>query len=267
MKTIEGKRVLITGGAGFIGSTFTEQTVKAGCNVMVYDNLSSGNYDFIRHLEGKNLTFVKGDLLDFDKLDAQFKKHKPEVVVHLAANPDVMKGLSNTKLDLEQGTMATYNVLEASRRSDIDDIFFSSSSVIYGDSKVKPTPEEYGPVTPISLYGASKLAGEGLITSFSHLFGFDYYIYRFANVAGKSLTHGVIHKLICKLNNGNNLELLSDGTPKKGYLDVEDCVNAMLLVYNKSAEKENIYNISLKDQISVREIAELVVKRFSPKRR
>jgi UDP-glucose 4-epimerase len=267
MKKISGKTVLVTGGAGFVGSVFSERLIKMDCNVIVYDNLSSGRYELIEHLaKSKRFSFVKGDMLDLKRLTAQFRKHRPDVVVHLAANPDIMKSLKDTRLDLEQGTIATYNLVEACRRLDVDDILFSSSSAAYGESRIKPTPEDYGPMAPISLYGASKLASEGLVTSFSHLYDMDYYIYRFANVTGRNLTHTVVHSFISKLNeDSRNLHVFSDGTPVKGYLDVDDCVEAMLLVHRKSAERENVYNIALKDQISVREIAEMVVKRFSPR--
>lgn len=267
MNEINGKTVLVTGGSGFIGSAFCEKLMKLNCRVIAYDNLSSGHYELVRHLaSSKRFTFVKGDLLDQKKVFATFKKHKPDVVVHLAANPDIMKSLTNTRLDLEQGTIATYNVLEASRISDIEDILFSSSSATYGDAAIKPTPEDYGPMAPISFYGASKLACEGLITSFSHHYDFNYYNFRFANVTGRNLTHTVIHSFITKLNKDpKTLHVYSDGTPVKGYLDVDDCVDAMLLVHRKSKVQENVYNIALKDQISVREIAEMVVKRYAPK--
>jgi UDP-glucose 4-epimerase len=266
MKSVSGKTVMVTGGAGFVGSNFCEKLLKMGADVVVYDNLSSGRYELIEKLvANRRFKFIRGELLDLQKLNLQFRKHRPDVVIHLAANPDVRRGLANTRLDLEQGTIVTYNVMEAARKNDAKDVLFSSSSVVYGETTVRPTPEDYGPLKPISLYGASKLASEGLITSFSHLYGFDHYIYRFANVVGNNLTHSVILDLIGKLKkNRKTLEILGDGRQRKGYLDVGDCVDAMTLVYQRSGDGSNIYNIALKDQISVREIAEIIVKKLSP---
>ena len=261
--------MLVTGGAGFIGSSFSKKLVELGAEVIVYDNLGNGRYELIKELEGKkSFKFIKADLLNFETLDANFKKYKPQVVLHLAANSDVKNGLQDTRLDLEQGTLATYNVLEAARKNNVEDILFSSSSVVYGYSSVRPTPEDYGPLKPVSMYGASKLACEGMITAFSHLYGFNNYIYRFANIVGQNLTHGVILDFAKKLKkNSKELEVLGNGKQRKSYLDVMDCIDGMLLVYNKSNEKENIYNLSLDDQISVSEIAEMVIKELSPNAR
>ncbi|MEM4089042.1 MAG: NAD-dependent epimerase/dehydratase family protein, partial [Candidatus Micrarchaeaceae archaeon] len=179
----------MTGGAGFIGSNMVEALLKLGANVVAYDNLSSGRYEFLKEFEKyKGFKFIEGDLLNLDKLSVSMKRSNADAVVHLAANPDIRLGIKYTNLDLRQGTIATYNVLEAARKSDVRDILFSSSSVVYGRASIKPTPENYGPLLPISLYGAAKLASEGLITSFSNLFGMRYYIYRFANVVGKNGT-------------------------------------------------------------------------------
>ncbi len=263
---IEGKTFFITGGAGFIGSNMVERLMKERANVVVYDNLSSGNYKYIEMFDkGRSeFKFIKADILELDQLNKSMSASRPDVVIHLAANPDVRRSIIETDLDLKQGTIATYNVLEASRKNDVKDILFSSSSVVYGPAKVKPTPENYGPLAPISLYGASKLASEGLITSFSHLFGMKYYIYRFANVVGKNATHGVIIDFARKLKKNNKeLEVLGDGKQKKSYVEVEDCIDGMLFVYKKSENAENIYNLTTDDQASVKEIAELTVQKFA----
>lgn len=266
---IEGKRFFVTGGAGFIGSNMAERLLGEGAEVLVYDNLSSGRREFIERLEsGGKLMFVKGDLLDQELLSETMNSDSFDAVIHLAANPDVMKGIKETDLDLRQGTIATYNVLEAARKSNVRDILFSSSSVVYGVAAVKPTPEDYGPLAPISLYGASKLASEGLITAFSHLFGMRHYIYRFANVVGRNATHGVILDFARKLErNGSELEVLGNGKQRKSYIEVGDCVDGMLYVYSKSSSSENIYNLTTGDQSSVSEIAQRVVEKFSPNAR
>ena len=259
----------MTGGAGFIGSSFSRKLVELGSDVVVYDNLSNAKYEMIKELEGKkNFRFVKADLLDIGKLEQEIKRSKPEAIIHLAANSDVQNGLKNNRLDLEQGTIATYNVLEAARKNDVKDILFSSSSVVYGLADIKPTPENYGPLKPISFYGASKLACEGLIFSFSHIYGFNNYVYRFANIVGENLTHGVILDFARRLkSNSKELDVLGNGKQRKSYLDVTDCIDGMLYVYMKSNEKENIYNLTLDDQITVKEIAELVVGKLAPKAR
>lgn len=262
---VKDKRFLVTGGAGFVGSSMVERLVKEGAWVGVYDNLGSGRREFIKHFEnGKKVKFFEADLLDMASLNKVLKSEEIDAIVHLAANPDVVRGIKETDLDLRQGTLATYNVVEAARKNDVGEILFSSSSVVYGIPTIRPTPEDYGPLKPISLYGASKLASEGLITAFSHLFGMNYYIYRFANVVGKNQTHGVILDFAKKLRkNSKELEVLGDGKQRKSYIDVEDCVDAMLFVYEKSKDAGNIYNIASDDQVSVKEIAELVVNKFS----
>ena len=259
------KTFFITGGAGFIGSNIVERLLKEKANVIVYDNLGSGRHGFIKNFERLgNFEFMKADLLDAGSLNNAIKSKGIDTIVHLAANPDVQRGIRETDLDLQQGTVATYNVLEAARKSDIKEIMFSSSSVVYGIPTVRPTPENYGPMKPISLYGSSKLASEGLITAFSHLFGIRYYIYRLANVVGKNMTHGIIPDFVRKLKeNPNELEVLGNGKQAKSYIEVGDCIDAMLYVYSKSSEDENIYNISTQDQISVKEIAKMVIKRVA----
>ena len=266
MNKIGKKRFFVTGGAGFIGSNMVERLISEGAEVLVYDNLSSGRMEFIEEFERQGkLEFVKGDLLDKELLEDTMKSGRFDAVIHLAANPDVRRGAVETDLDLKQGTIVTYNVMEAARKSDIKDILFASSSVVYGVAKIKPTPEDYGPLAPISLYGASKLASEGLITAFSHLFGMRYFIYRFANVVGKNATHGVILDFANKLrNNGRELEVLGNGKQKKSYIEVGDCVDGMLYVYDKSQAEDNIYNLTTDDQSSVSDIAEIVISKFSP---
>lgn len=267
IKKFDENRFFISGGAGFIGSNMVSSLIASGADVTVYDNLSSGKYEFIKAFEkNKRFKFIKGDLLDMDKVTESIADTNPDTIIHLAANADVRIGMKVTDLDLKQGTIATYNILEAARRADVKDILFSSSSVIYGMASVKPTPEDYGPLKPISLYGASKLACEGLVTSFGHLFGMRYFIYRFVNVVGVNGTHGVILDFIRKLEQDNkNLEVFGNGKQKKSYMEVGDCVAAMLLIYEKSRESENIFNVCNDDQITVGEIANFVVNRISPK--
>ena len=207
----EFMRALVTGGAGFIGSHLIDALIASGYKVRVIDNLSSGKLEFIKtHMESGNLEFQKGDLTSLS--DVEIATKDIDCVFHLAANPDIRLGTRVTDTDLKQGTIATYNLLESMRINDVKKIVFASSSVVYGEDAPLPTPESYGPCLPISLYGASKLACEGLITSWAGTFGFQAWIFRFANIIGERGTHGVIFDFIHKLKNDNSrLEVLGNG--------------------------------------------------------
>ncbi len=252
-------KYFVTGGAGFIGSHLVDELVKRG-EVSVYDNLSSGRREFIQHhLDKPDFVFVQADLLDLTRLSGEMTGH--DLVFHLAANPDARLGIADTSLDLKQETVATYNVLEAMRRNGVDKIVFSSSGTIYGETPIVPLPEDYGPVLPISLYGAGKLAGEALITAFCHTFDMHCWIYRFANIVGSRGTHGVIFDFIHKLKkNTEQLEVLGDGTQEKPYLSVEDCVAGMLFGYENSADRVNFFNLGCESTTKVSSIAKMVVQ-------
>ncbi len=253
-------RILVTGGAGFIGSHMVDRLMSEGHEVVVYDNLSSGKREFVEHHMGKeNFRFVHADLLDFETLNREMKG--VDLVYHVAANPDVRLGAKDTKVHMEQNVLATYNVLEAMRLNDVRDIVFTSTSTVYGEAKKIPTPEDYGPLVPISLYGASKLAAEAFIMAYVHNFGMKAVIYRFANIVGPRSTHGVIYDFIMKLKkNPKELEILGDGTQTKSYLYVEDCVDAIIFGYENRREDVEIFNIGSEDWINVRKIADIVVE-------
>lgn len=252
-------KYFITGGAGFIGSHLTDYLARKG-NVIVYDNLSSGSKDFIaHHLKKNNFCFIEGDLLDKNSLSRAIKGS--DFVFHLAANPDIQLSVKKPDLDFQQGTLATFNVLEAMRKNSVAKIAFSSSSTVFGEPKIIPTPEDYAPLLPISTYGASKLASEGLIASYCHIYGFQSWIFRFANVIGSRLTHGAIYDFIKKLKkNKKTLEVLGDGRQKKSYIHVKDCVEAMPYCVSKSKEKVNLFNLGTTDRITVGEIAQILLK-------
>ena len=250
----------VTGGAGFIGSAVVDRLLGEGRKVTVYDDLSTGKEEFIsQHFGDFNFRFVRADVLDFEKLLKEMAGH--ESVWHLAANPDIRKGTQSTRVDLEQNTIATYNVLEAARRNDVESVVFSSTSTVYGRAKVLPTPEDYGPCLPISLYGASKLACEGLVSAYAELYGIEGWIYRFANIIGRRSTHGILYDLVEKLNrNPNELEVLGDGNQKKSYLLVEECVDGMMYGFEHSDDKVNYFNLGAEDQITVKRIVEVLVE-------
>ena len=257
-------KYFVTGGAGFIGSHLVDRLVSKG-SVTVYDDLSLGKENFIsQHLENKNFQFVKGDLLNLEALKDITKEH--DVVFHMAANSDISQGTKFSDIDLKQGTIATYNVLEAMRVNNIKKIIFASTSAIYGEAKVMPTPEDYGPLLPISLYGASKLACEGLISAFCHLYGMQAWIFRFANIDGDRGTHGVIVDFVKKINkNPNELEILGDGNQAKPYLYVKDCVDGMLFGFEKSDNDVNYFNLGCEGNTNVKKIASMIVEEMGLK--
>ncbi len=251
---------LVTGGAGFIGSHLVDALVSNGKTVRVLDNFSSGRMEFLSHHEGSGkVEVVKADLLDSDSLRGAMAGI--DVVHHMAANPDIRLGTTVTDTDLKQGTVATYNVLEAMRLEDVGQISFSSSSAVYGEADVMPTPETYGPIKPISLYGASKLASEALITAWCGTFGAKSWIHRFANIVGPRGTHGVIYDFIHKLKaDPSRLEVLGNGLQEKSYMSAHDCVQAMVHLIDNTGSDVNLYNLGTGDTCSVRRIAEIVIE-------
>ncbi len=244
--------ILVTGGAGFIGSHVVDAFINNGFDVRVIDNLSYGNPNFIN----ENAEFIKGDLRNFD--DVLKAMNGVEEVWHLAANPDVR--VSSMKPDevYSNNVLATWNVLKAMKDIGVERLVFTSTSTVYGEAKRIPTPEE-AQLNPISIYGASKVAGEAMIMAFSHTYGIKSWIFRFANVIGRRSRHGVIYDFIVKLNkNPNELEILGDGEQNKSYIYIEDCISAMFHALKHSDESVNVFNIGSEDQIKVRRIAEIV---------
>ena len=252
-------KVFVTGGAGFIGSHIVDRLMDNGNSVTVYDNLSSGKKEFIKHhSENNKFTFIEADLIDIEKITESIDGH--DVVFHIAANPDVRMGAQQPNI-AKKDILGTYNLLDAMRENDIKKILFSSSSVIYGETPPFPLSEDYGPLLPISVYGAAKLAAEGLISSFCHTFDMNCWIYRFANVVGERGTHGVIVDFINKLRkNPNEIEILGDGKQKKPYLDVKDTVDGMFFGFEHSNEQINLFNLGCDTTTEVTRIAELVVE-------
>ena len=258
--------VLVTGGAGFIGSYLVDRLMRKGGKVTVLDNLSTGSTNNIAHWIGHpNFTLIEGDCLN--RKDIRKAMENCGLVFHLAANPEVRVGAIDTEIDFEQNIVATRNVLEEMRENQTaKTIVFTSTSTVYGDAKVLPTPEDYGPLDPISLYGASKLACEALISAYCHTFEMRGVIYRFANIVGSRSRHGVLWDFIHKLlENPRELEILGDGTQTKSYLMVDECVDALLFGLEHASERVEIYNIGSEDQINVKEIARIVTEEMELK--
>jgi UDP-glucose 4-epimerase len=261
---LKDKRILVTGGAGFIGSHLVDKLVGQGNEVVVVDNLASGKSEFLAQIKEKivmeNLDLMKPNALSpvLEGCDAVF---------HLAANPQVKIGEGETRLHIDQNIILTYNVLEAMREKNVKNIAFASTSTVYGEPSQVPTPENYGPLIPLSLYAASKLACEGLISAYCYTFDMHTVMYRFANVIGPRSTHGVIFDFINKLRaNPQTLEILGrePGT-KKSYIHISDCIDGMIHAYENSKETVGIYNIGSEDFVDVKIIADVVCSEMNLK--
>ena len=236
---------VVTGCAGFIGSNLVDRLLSCGHRVIGVDNFSTGQRKFLNSaLSHSNFKLFEIDLLDLDKLKQAYAGG--ETVFHLAANADVRFGTDHPRRDLEQNTIATYNVLEAMRANAIQKIAFSSTGSVYGESPVVPTPEDGPFPVQTSLYGASKAAGEGLISAYCEGFGFQSCIFRFVSILGERYTHGHVFDFYHKLKQDpTRLPVLGNGKQRKSYLYVQDCIDAMLLAMDKSKEKVNIYNLGV----------------------
>lgn len=257
---IRGSNIVVTGCAGFIGSHLTDALLAMGNRVVGVDNLSAGRREFIEEAEGyQDFRFVQADLLN-DDLKGIFKG--ADSVMHMAANPDVRSGAKDTLSHYRQNIEVTYRVLEAMKETGIKDILFPSTSTVYGEATVIPTPEDYGPLVPISVYGATKLACEALICSYAHSFDMNGVIFRFANVVGTRSTHNVLHDLTNKLRaDPKRLEILgSEPGTTKSYVHVEDCVRGMIIGAEYARNRVEMFNLGSKDRVSVKDIADTVAE-------
>ena len=236
-------KYFVTGGAGFIGSNFVDKLLENDCEVIAYDNLSTGQLKYLEKASlNKNFTFIKGDLLNKKKLNQTIKNSN--FVIHLAANADIRYGLNNPYRDLEQNTIATFNLLEAMRNNKIKKIAFSSTGSVYGECDIIPTPENAPFPIQTSLYASSKLACESLIQSYCEGYGFKSWIFRFVSILGKRYSHGHIYDFYKQLSNDKDiLNVLGNGKQKKSYLHIDDCISGVLCGIEKSNEKVNIFNL------------------------
>ena len=258
-------KVLVTGAAGFIASNLIPRLLARGDEVYGVDNFFLGKRAYI--VKHDRFHFHEFDLLDLDRLVKLFESAEPDLVWHLAANSDISYGTKYTDFDLKGGTLATYNILEGMRRTGAKEIVFSSSGAVYGEPAIMPTPENYGPILPISLYAASKVACEGLITAFTHNYDMRCWIFRFGNIVGPNPTHGVIHDFVLRLReNPRELIVLGDGTQSKPYVYVDDCIEGMEFGYRNAHDSMNYYNLAVDDQTSVTEIAEWTIEAMGIKR-
>ena len=255
-------RVVVTGGAGFIATNLIPRLLARGDEVFAVDNFFLGKRHFLQpFLDHERFHFLEMDLLDLEGTARLFDEARPDLVWHLAANSDISYGTTYTDFDLKGGTLVTYNVLESMRRTGTKQIIFSSSGAVYGEPTVMPTPEDYGPILPISLYAASKVACETLITAFAHNYEIRCWIYRFGNIVGPNPTHGVIYDFARRLlQDPTQLVILGDGTQSKPYVYVEDCIDGMEFGFRHATDDVNCYNLAVSDHTSVTEIANWTIE-------
>ncbi|HTT14329.1 MAG TPA: NAD-dependent epimerase/dehydratase family protein [Thermoplasmata archaeon] len=250
---------IVTGGAGAIGSAAVRALLARGVEVCAIDSLVGGRKEHLPHgAEAARFSFVESDVREPTAYQERFRGAAE--IWHLAANPDIRRGTSDPRVDLENGTVATFHVLECARRHDVPRFFFSSSSAVYGLPTVFPTPESYGPLEPRSLYGGHKLAAEGMVAAYAHSYGLTAFVFRFANIIGPGMTHGVLIDFFDKLRRDpTTLEVLGDGHQAKSYLRTDECVEGMLVAGDRATDRVNVFNLGTTDRISVREIAEKVI--------
>ena len=255
-------RVFIVGGAGFIGSHFVDRLLVGPTTegVTIYDNFTSGRpWHYAHHADDPRLAVVEGEVGDLDSLTNAMVGH--DTVIHLASNPDIARAMTEPAVDFDQGTLLTHHVVEAMRRSEVRGILYASGSGVYGDLGELEAEEDYGPLVPVSTYGASKLAGEALIASYCHMFDLVGCVFRFGNVVGPRQTHGVGFDFVRRLlQDPSRLEILGDGQQSKSYVHVEDVVNAVLLAASRAPRPFAAFNVATGDYITVTEIARVALE-------
>ncbi len=260
-------RYFVTGGAGFLGSNLADALLAQGHEVVAYDNFSTGQREFLEQASRSDaFRLVEGDVLDVQRLGAAMKGC--DFVFHLAANADIRFGLEHPRRDLEQNTIATFNVLEAMRNNGIRGIAFSSSAAALGEPSIVPTPEDCPVPVQTSLYGASKMACEGMISSYCEGFGFEGYVFRFVSLLGDRYPHGHVFDFVRELRRDpSRLRILGDGRQRKSYLHVQDCVEAMLHVVRLRTAREaphgvQVYHLGCPEYVEVKDSARWICERL-----
>jgi len=259
---MRGRRFFIAGGAGFIGSHFTDRLLcdRSVEAVTLYDNFTSGReWHYEHHEHDPRLHVVRGDVKNLCTLEKSMAEH--DVVIHLASNPDIARAATEPDIDFREGTFLTQQVVESMRRTGVKRLLYASGSGVYGDLGDYEAEEDYGPLLPISTYGASKLAGEALIGSYCAMFDLTACAFRFGNVVGPRQTHGVGFDFIRRLRaQPDCLRVLGDGSQSKSYIHVEDVVEAVLAAHHQTKPSFEVYNVATGDYITVEEIAALAIE-------
>jgi len=257
------ERVIIIGGAGFLGSHFTDALLAGEhtARLTLYDNFSSGQeWHYAEHADDERLSVVRGDANDLETLCEAMTGH--DLVIHLASNPDIAAAMTNPAIDFDQGTLITHHVVEAMRRTGVSRIAYASGSGVYGDLGELDASEDHGPLLPVSTYGASKLAGEALISAYAHMFELQGLAFRNGNVVGRRQTHGVGFDFVRRLREDpSRLTVLGDGTQSKSYVLAADVVAAVLLALDARLDDPfRIFNVATGDYVTVREIVDLALQ-------
>jgi UDP-glucose 4-epimerase len=257
------RRALVTGAAGFIGSNLVDRLLASGAEVVGYDNFSAGLREFLDDArKDPRFTLVEGDTLDQDRLSAALDG--AEIVFHFAANADVRFGLDHPRKDLEQNTLATFNVLEAMRSNGVRRIVFASTGSIYGEASQIPTPEDVAFPVQTSLYGASKLACEGLIQSYSEGFDMQSWIFRFVSILGERYTHGHVFDFYNALRRDpSTLHVLGNGLQRKSYLYIQDCIDGVLHAVATAGARVNIFNLGTEEYCAVNDSIHWITGRMN----
>src|ERR1700693_5158601 len=260
--TMTDRRFFLAGGAGFIGSHFADRLLSSPNVEMVtlFDNFSSGReWHYAHHQGDPRLRVIHGDVKDLAALERTMTGH--DVVIHLASNPDIARAVTEPDIDFREGTFLTQQILEAMRLSGTRRLLYASGSGVYGDLGEREATEDFGPLVPVSTYGASKLAGEGLIASYCAMFGITACAFRFGNVVGRRQTHGVGFDFVRRLRQQpDRLQGLGDGRQSKYYIHVEDVIEAVFAAHQKTEKNFEVYNVATGDYITVTEIARLAME-------
>jgi UDP-glucose 4-epimerase len=255
---LQNKKVLVFGGAGFIGSHLTERLIQEGASVTVYDNLKTGrtaNLAKVRRHSG--FRFIEADVSDRKKVEETVPGH--EVIFHFCDDSDIRSAAEHPDTFVEQNILGLFYVLEAMRRNGIRVILFPSSTTVFGELAHPPASELHGPMAPLNLYGGAKLASEGLISAWAHTYDFRAIVFRFVGIIGGRMDHGVVHDFVRKLQRDpTRLEILGDGTQRRSFVLVDDCLEAMLFALARTTRNYNLVHIGNVDQISVNETASVI---------
>jgi len=252
-------KAFVTGGAGFIGSHLVDMLLQEGYQVTAYDNLTEGRLENLSHLkDNPDFRFIKGDMRDAELLMKVLRGQ--DVVFHMAAQANIRKSLEDHYADLQNNLVGHINLLEAMLKNEVNDLVFASTSALYGEADVRPTPETYAPIQT-SLYGASKLACEAYTEAYIQFSQLNFWAYRFSNVVGERCRRGVIWDFVHKLaRNSRELEILGNGKQSKEYIYVQDCVEGIMTGYKKGKGRVNIFNLAVEDNKTVDEVADIVIR-------
>ena len=257
---LKNKKILIFGGAGFIGSHLTERLIQDGASVTVYDNLKTGRTANLSAVwKHPDFRFIEADMRERKKVEETVPGH--ELIFHFCDDSDIRTAAEHPDTYVEQNILGLFYVLEAMRKNEIRHILFPSSTTVFGELANPPASESHGPMIPLTLYGGAKLAAEGLISAWAHTFDFHAVVFRFVGIIGGRMDHGVVHDFVRKLQRDpSQLEILGDGTQKRSFVLVDDCIEAMLFSLSKPGKPYNLVHIGNQDEISINAVGKMILQ-------